>query len=62
MTLARIDIDVGGTFTDVHLFDQSTGRLADAELPSAPTDPSEAIVNRARLILDQQGISTSDVV
>ena len=42
MTL-RIGVDSGGTFTDVCLFDDETGRIEVWKVASTPTDPSEGI-------------------
>tara|TARA_B100000676_G_scaffold309743_1_gene374218 strand:+ start:2090 stop:4165 length:2076 start_codon:yes stop_codon:yes gene_type:complete len=39
----RIGIDVGGTFTDFTLLDESTGQLHFHKTPSTPDDPSEAV-------------------
>lgn len=39
----RIGIDSGGTFTDVCLFDDATGRVEVWKVPSTPDDPSRAI-------------------
>ena len=32
----RIGIDIGGTFTDVALVEEDTGRIAIAKLPTTP--------------------------
>ncbi|HEV7264008.1 MAG TPA: hydantoinase/oxoprolinase family protein [Falsiroseomonas sp.] len=39
----RIGLDVGGTFTDLALVDEATGRITFHKVPSTPHDPSEAI-------------------
>ncbi len=39
----RIGVDSGGTFTDVCLFDDATGRVAVWKVSSTPGDPSEGI-------------------
>lgn len=39
----KIGVDVGGTFTDVCMFNQITGEIYVHKLPSTPWDPSEAI-------------------
>lgn len=51
----RIGVDSGGTFTDVCLLDEATGRIAVWKLPSTPTDPSIAIAAGAGQILEQFG-------
>lgn len=41
----RIGVDSGGTFTDVCLFDEATGKLDIWKVPSTPDDPSRGITN-----------------
>jgi N-methylhydantoinase A len=43
MSRWRIGVDSGGTFTDVCLFDQDSGRIAVWKVPSTPDDPSRGI-------------------
>jgi N-methylhydantoinase A len=47
----RLGIDVGGTFTDLVLYDEAAGTLAVEKVPSVPADPAEGIVRGiARLL------------
>src|SRR5215467_4636312 len=39
----RIGVDSGGTFTDVCLFEETTGRVEVWKVPSTPDDPSRGI-------------------
>jgi hypothetical protein len=39
----RAGIDIGGTFTDLVLIEDETGRLAVGKVLSTPEDPSEAV-------------------
>ena len=39
-----LGVDVGGTFTDLLLFDHHTGRQVRAKTPSTPTDPSAGVL------------------
>src|SRR5579871_98788 len=39
----RVGVDSGGTFTDVCLFDEDTGRIEVWKVPSTPDDPSRGI-------------------
>jgi len=39
----RVGVDSGGTFTDVCLFDEATGRITVWKVPSTPDDPSRGI-------------------
>jgi N-methylhydantoinase A len=45
-----LGIDVGGTFTDLTLYDAETGRLTTAKTPSTPSDQSEGILNGIRAL------------
>jgi N-methylhydantoinase A len=36
----RLGIDVGGTFTDLVLYDEGSGALVVEKVPSVPADPS----------------------
>src|SRR5580700_8593840 len=48
-----LGVDVGGTFTDLVLYDQTTGALRTEKVPSTPADPSVGILaGIARLGLD----------
>jgi N-methylhydantoinase A/oxoprolinase/acetone carboxylase beta subunit len=42
--MKRIGVDVGGTFTDLILVDEETGRIAVDEVASTPDDPARAVV------------------
>lgn len=43
----RIDIDTGGTFTDVVAYDSESGRLVSHKIASTPDDPTDSIVSGA---------------
>ena len=47
---AVVAVDTGGTFTDVLLLDR--GRLRSLKLPSTPADPSDAVLEGLRQVLD----------
>jgi N-methylhydantoinase A len=48
-----LGVDVGGTFTDLVLYDQATGALQVEKVPSTPADPSAGILaGIARLGID----------
>src|SRR5690242_10909340 len=58
----RAGADIGGTFTDLIIFDDATGALAIGKTLTTPADPSQAIESglaetlaRAGLMLDQVG-------
>ena len=52
----KLGVDVGGTFTDLALWDEARGRLAVFKLPSVPRDPSEGILAGMRAILGREGV------
>ena len=41
----RIGVDSGGTFTDICLFDESSGRIAVWKVSSTPANPSQAVAD-----------------
>ena len=61
MSRYRIGIDVGGTFTDLYLVDQATGRTARHKLLSTPGEPHLAPLAGIREILGKVGAAGSDV-
>ena len=57
----RIGIDIGGTFTDVALVEEETGRIAMAKLLTTPHDFGQAVIDGIRQALDTNRIDPSDV-
>lgn len=57
----RLGVDVGGTFTDLLLFDESSGAFWRHKTPSTPHDSSEGILNGVRAICEKGGITPSDI-
>ncbi|GAA1491478.1 hydantoinase/oxoprolinase family protein [Brachybacterium sacelli] len=61
ITTSRIGIDVGGTFTDLVVVPQGTdGTVQRHKTPSTPHDPSEAVEQGLRDLLEQ-GLNLSSV-
>lgn len=56
-----IGIDVGGTFTDFSCFDTDRGELFYYKVSSTPDDPSRAIVNGVKELLEQHGIDPLEI-
>ena len=50
-------MDVGGTFTDIALWDEVRQRLTVLKLPSVPADPAEGILAGIRAIAARDGVS-----
>ena len=57
----RVGVDSGGTFTDICLFDESSGRIAVWKVPSTPADPSHAVAQGVGEALAQIAARASDV-
>src|SRR3984885_12721438 len=57
----RIGIDIGGTFTDVALVQEDTGRIAIAKLATTPHDFGQAVIDGIRQGLDANRIDPADV-
>ncbi|WP_060485225.1 hydantoinase/oxoprolinase family protein [Pseudomonas sp. NBRC 111123] len=57
----RLGVDVGGTFTDLLLFDDADGRFWRHKTPSTPHDSSEGIVTGVKAICDKAEIQPSAI-
>ena len=57
----RISVDIGGTFTDLHLFDPATRRTLAFKTPSTPADPSVGLINGLHGITERAGLALSDI-
>jgi len=53
--------DVGGTFTDILLIEEASGRSFTAKVPSTPQDSSIGVLNGIERVCDQAGVSLSDI-
>ena len=51
----RVGVDSGGTFTDICLFDDETGRLDVWKVSSTPHDPSDGIAQGTVEALEKFG-------
>ena len=57
----RLGVDVGGTFTDLLVIDETSGRTWRDKVPSTPHDPSEAVIAGARQLCDRAGITPQEL-
>lgn len=48
MANLRVAVDVGGTFTDICIFDESTQNMRVTKVPSTPENPMTAVLNGVR--------------
>src|SRR5262249_3480955 len=55
----RVGIDSGGTFTDICLFEEESGRIAVWKVSSTPSDPSRAVAEGIAEALAQLGSQAS---
>lgn len=57
----RLGVDVGGTFTDLMLIDDESGKLFRVKTPSTPADPSQGVLTGVQRILEESGITPSEL-
>lgn len=57
----KLGIDIGGTFTDLVLLDEATGRMVFGKTLTTYPDPAEGILNGVRQIVIDSGVPLSDV-
>ncbi len=57
----RLGVDVGGTFTDLLLFNEDSGAFWRHKTPSTPHDSSEGILNGVDAICAEAGVAASDI-
>lgn len=57
MTHTRLAIDVGGTFTDVFVFNENTGEVFVTKTSSTPSNPEEGIING----IEKAGLNGKDI-
>ena len=57
----RVGVDSGGTFTDLCLFDEASGRVEVWKVPSTPDDPSRGIAEGVAEGIGRVGASPGDV-
>ncbi|MEC7257776.1 MAG: hydantoinase/oxoprolinase family protein, partial [Pseudomonadota bacterium] len=57
MTNTRVAVDVGGTFTDICVMDETTGKIRIEKTSSTPDDPMRAVMDGIAVA----GIDLSDV-
>jgi len=58
---SRLGIDVGGTFTDLLLFDDDSGEIHLAKTPSTPADQSVGILTGIEKIVTETGVAPSAI-
>ena len=56
----RLGVDVGGTFTDLILFDEESRSVHQTKVASTPDDPSEGVINGIDRLVTEHGLSGED--
>ncbi len=57
----RLAVDVGGTFTDLLLFDEDAGQLTLAKTLSTPEDPSRGVLTGIRKVARAAGVDPNEI-
>ena len=52
----RVGVDVGGTFTDFYVLDETGGAVLTGKRPSTPEDPARAIIEGLQALASRHGI------
>jgi N-methylhydantoinase A len=57
----RIGVDIGGTFTDVALVEETTGRIGVAKVPTTPEDLAEGVLRALELAMSRHEVVAGGV-
>src|ERR1043165_10216720 len=57
----RIGVDIGGTFTDVALVEEASGRIGIAKVPTTPRDFGQGVLDGLKAALAKHSITPGDV-
>lgn len=57
----RLGVDVGGTFTDLLLVDESDGSTYTAKVPSTPDDSSRGVLDGIAVVCERAGIDPQQI-
>ncbi len=58
----RIGVDIGGTFTDVALIEETSGRIGIAKTPTTPDDFGRGVLNGLNEALAKYSLPAQDVI
>ncbi len=59
--MQRIGVDIGGTFTDLVLWDETTASVSVHKLPSTPSDPARAGIAGIKELCAKAGTTPADI-
>ena len=57
----RIGVDIGGTFTDVALVEETTGRIGVAKVPTTPEDLAKGVLSALELAMTRYQVAPAEV-
>jgi N-methylhydantoinase A len=57
----RIGVDIGGTFTDLALVDDASGRIGVAKVPSTPGDLTQGVVRALEMAMSRYAVAAPEV-
>lgn len=57
---SRIGIDIGGTFTDLIYYDDASGKLSVAKVPTTPTSPEQGCVDAVAAAINPEQLNSAE--
>jgi len=57
----RIGVDIGGTFTDIALVEEETGRVGVVKVPTTPEDFAQGVIDGLRQGLERYAVDPAEV-
>ncbi len=57
----RLGVDIGGTFTDFSLLDETTGEITGFKSPTVPADPGRGVLDGLRALVANRAIDPADI-
>jgi N-methylhydantoinase A len=61
MGTLSLGIDIGGTFTDIVVYDPATARHVIWKEPTTPDDPTRGVITGAKRLVETAGIAPADI-
>lgn len=59
--MRRVGVDIGGTFTDLVLYDTDAGRLTLHKVLTTPANPADAVLRGVAELLERSDVAAADV-
>jgi N-methylhydantoinase A len=57
----RLGIDIGGTFTDFSVLDETTGAVTGFKWPTVPGDPARGVLDGLRALVAERGVDPAAI-